>query len=413
MSEAQETTKDSVKDQEKPKKSKTWCCCLVLIILAILSFLGWRTFVFFGTKSEGTNSNQTTSKITKNYTYHEPSSEAKTRQIDCLSLVVFRITKKNVLCLNLYQTSAEDIKSKLSASSYDRVIVYGEKITFDGNPNSGMTDFAQKFYRVAKFTDQITLPKLMEYYGLENLEYITSEFSPYPAIYYFVDPIDSIMKSCSSDTAATGCGLAHFGLEVNDKVLENETNSVYFLSRPNSSDTIKLEIDKPFSCYTNSTLIHETAHVLTNANESTLSGSQLSLHYVPTWFAETQSELAGALGHDWVCGPGTIKVAECVINGKNAKDCDLIKFNSVFAPVGNHPKFPRDNNCELAMVNEFYNYIGTGDLKTLYSKFFQAVRAQTKVKDLSNDEAFTNFLLDLTNNDQSVKDNLSSHGCSI
>ncbi len=408
MAEEKEATKEQPKKEEKPK-SKKWCFCLVFLGLAIIAFLGWRTYVFFGSGANGNGTpNQTASKT---YTYHEPSAEAKNRQIDCLSLVVFRITKKNVLCLNLYQTSADDIQAKLSGSNYDRVIVYGEKTIFDGNPNTGLTDFSAKFYRVAKFTDQITLPKMMAYYGLENLNYITSEFSPYPAIYYLIDPIDLIMKSCSADAA--GCGLAHFGLEVNDKVLENETNSIYFLSRPNSSDTIKLDIDKPSDCYTNSTLMHETAHVLTNANESTLKGSVLSLHYVPTFFAETQAELAAVLGSDWVCGAGTIKKSVCEKDGKVSESCDLIRYNSIFPPAGQHPKFPRDNNCELAMVNEFYKYIGGGDLKTLYPKFFQAVRAQTKVKNLSTDEAFINFLLGLTNNSQSVKDNLSSHDCSI
>lgn len=404
-----EQPKESIKPPPKPK-SKKWLFCCGILILAVIIFFGWRTFIYLNSGSQDSASD-TPSKATKTYSYHEPSTEAKTRQIDCLSLVVFRINKENVLCLNLYQTLAEDIQNKLSSSSYDRVLLYGEKTIFDGNPNTGMTDFAQKFYRVAKFTDQITLPTLMKYYGLENLDYITSEFSPFPAVYYNIDTIDNIMKNCKSDAA--GCGLAHFGLYTNDQVLENQTNTVYFISRPNSTDTLKLDIDKPTDCYTSGTLMHETAHVLTNANESTLKGSQLSLHYGPTFFVEAQAELAGAQGHDWVCGTGTIKVSECVINGESDKNCDLIKFNSVFPPAGNHPKFPRDNNCELAMIDEFYKYIGSGDLLVSYPKFFQEFRAQTKVKDLSTDEAFMNFLLELTGDSQSVKDTLSSHGCSV
>jgi len=289
------------------------------------------------------------------------------------------------------------------------VIVYGEKIIVDGNPNTGMTDFAQKFYRVAKFTDQITMPKLMEYYGVDNLNYITKEFSPYPAIYVFIDTVDSIAKSCRQD--ALGCGLAHFGLQANDSVLNNETNSVYFIARPNTQDTLRLEIKKPSDCYTNGTLIHEIGHVLSNANESTLQGSQLSLHYAPTWFDEAHAELTGTLGPGWVCGSDTIKTTECVIGGKSDKDCDLIKFNSIFPPAGNHTKFPKDNNCELAMINEFYKYIGSGDLKTQYAKFFIALRAKTKTENLYEDSAFANFLIRLMDN-QNVKDNLSSHGCS-
>jgi hypothetical protein len=251
----------------------------------------------------------------------------------------------------------------------------------------------------------------MEYYGVENLDYITKEFSPYAAIYYFVDTVDKIAQSCRED--ALGCALAHFGTQVNDRVLENETNEVYFIARPNTQDTLRLKINKPSDCYTNGTLIHETGHLLSNANQSTLKGSQLSLHYAPIWFDEAHAELAGTLGTDWVCGTGTVKIDECTINGKNDKNCDLIKFNNVFPPAGNHTKFPKDNNCELAMINEFYKFIGAGDLKTQYSKFFIALRAKSKNENLYQDDAFMNFILGFSGNSQSVKDNLSSHGCSI
>ncbi len=408
MAEEKEPEKEQPKKEEKPK-SKKWCFCLVFLGLAIIVFLGWRTYVYFGS---GSNQSSTPKPAaSKNYTYHEPSTEAKNRQIDCMSTVFYRMEKKNALCLNLYQISAEDIQEKLSSSSYDRVIVYGEKIIVDGNPNTGMTDFSQKLYRVAKFTDQITVPKLMEYYGVEDLNYITQEFAPYPAIYVYIDTVDEIAQSCRSD--ALGCGLAHFGLQANDSLLNNTTNGVYFLARPNTQDTLRLEIKKPSDCYTNGTLIHEIGHVLTNANQSTLQGSKLSLKYVPTWFDEAQAELTGTIGPDWVCGTGTVKTTECLINGKSAKDCDLVKFNNVYPPAGNHTKFPSENPCDLAMINEFYKFLGSGDLESQHSKFFTALRTKTKVKDLSSDEVFMNYILEFLGNSQSVKDNLSSHGCGI
>jgi hypothetical protein len=401
---------DSGKQSEKevkPKSSRKWYFCCGIILLFIIAYF----VIGFLVANRHSSSTKTTPAPAKNYQFHEPSAEVANRQIDCMSLVYYRVNKKNALCLNLYQTSAEDIQGKLSASNYDRVIVYGEKTIFDGNPNTGMTDFSSKFYRVAKFSDQITLPKLMEYYGVENLDYITKEFAPYPAIYYYIDTADTIAKSCSSD--ALGCALAHFGALVNDQALENQTNTAYFLARPNTQDTIRLAINKPSDCYTNFVLIHETGHVLSNANQSTLQGSQLSLHYAPIWFDEAHAELAGTLGLAWVCGQDTVKTEECTINGKNDKNCDLIKFNSVFPPSGTHTKFPKGNNCELAMIDEFYKFLGSGDLKTQYSQFFIALRAKTKNENLSTDEAFISFLINLSGNNQSVKDNLSSHGCSF
>lgn len=393
--------------KEKPKSKKWFYCCGILILIVLLYF----GLAFLASSRQSTTTKKTETAPVKNYSYHEPSAEAKNRQIDCMSTVFYRMEKKNALCLNLYQTSAEDIANKLSSGSYERVIVYGEKIIVDANPNTGMADFSQKLYRVAKFTDQITLPKLTEYYGVDNLDYITKEFSPYPSIYVFIDTVDKIAQSCQHD--ALGCGLAHFGLQANDSLLENETNGVYFIARPNTQDTLRLITSKPSDCYTNGTLIHEIGHVLSNANESTLQGSALSLHYAPTWFDEAHAELTGTLGVGWVCGAGTVKVEECTINGKSDKNCDSIKFNSIFPPAGNHTKFPKDNNCELSMVNEFYKFLGSGDLKSQYAKFFTALRAKTKNENLYEDNTFMDFILGVTGNNQNTKDALSSHGCQI
>ncbi|MDZ7586736.1 MAG: hypothetical protein U0946_03185, partial [Patescibacteria group bacterium] len=203
---------------QKPKKSKKWWCCGVAIF--IIALIGVAIYWY---ESKEASSNVVKFSPPRNYQYHEPSTEALNRNLDCKKLVLYARSpekqKYNILCLNLYQTSPEDIAAKIAAQKYDRIIIYGEKAIFDANPSiTAAADFSKNFYYTAKFTDQYTLPKMMTFYGLSDLSYITKDFSPYPALLYELEPISEVHRICKHNSAS-GCAQMHIWSILDEKVL--------------------------------------------------------------------------------------------------------------------------------------------------------------------------------------------------
>ena len=73
----------------------------------------------------------------KGYQYPQPSEEALNRTVNCNDLYsLYEFPRSNSLCLNTFQTSPEDITQKLSESSYDRIVLYGERSVFDAPTSS-------------------------------------------------------------------------------------------------------------------------------------------------------------------------------------------------------------------------------------------------------------------------------------
>ncbi|MCL5407637.1 MAG: hypothetical protein M1429_04035 [Patescibacteria group bacterium] len=402
-------------DEEKPKKkSKKWWClgCLgVLVAIVIMVIIIQR-------QAGSSGSDEPKMSAAKNYPYHEPSAEAKNRNLDCKKTVLYvRSPAKqnyNILCENIYQISPEDLAAKISAQKYDRIMLYGENVIFDANPSiAGAQNFSQNFYNTVKFTDQYMLPKMLAFYGLADLSYISKDFSPYPALFYELEPKDEVHRICKTNSAS-GCAQMHMWATLDEEILTRHiwTNRE-FLSKDNM-DSVSWDTHWPADCYTDFVLEHETAHLLVGAHALKVVGMSINTwYYIPSWFNEQQAGLAEILGQNLVCGEGTRVNIKTIVNGKEEPK-DITYFNSLYPAISLSQTYPRDNPCELGMLSSFYRYLDKGDINTTYPAFMTSFRqAMEKNNDFRDDQTFLNFLKDLHNNDPAEMDFLRSHQCSV
>ena len=401
---------------EKPKKSKKWCYlgCLGVILVVIIFIV-----VMLIVERRQKASDEPKMAPAKNYSYQEPSAEAKNRNLDCKQIIIYKNTPAkqnyNLLCQNLYQTSADDLYAKISAQKYDRIIVYGERVIFDANPLIiSSKETSDKFYNITKFTDQIALPKLMSFYGVDNLDYINTYFSPFPAFTYQFETKAELAKICKSSTAS-GCAQMHFWSILDEGVFTRKADWIndHFLSKDNM-DSVSWTTKWPQDCYTDTVLIHETGHLLIDAHPFTVVGRSISdWYYIPSWFNEQQAGLTEIYGQDQVCGKGTLADFNTRVNGQEAPK-DLVYLNSIFPAISLSQTYPRDNPCELGMLSSFYRYLTKSDINTTYPAFMTAFRKAIEVNnDFRDDQTFLNFLKSVHQNDPVEMEFLRSHQCSI
>jgi len=410
------------KTEEKPK-SRRWClyCGIptgLAILIVILVLVGKTIFPSLSGLFNATNSSTKTGVVApKDFVYSEPSAEAKNRQIDCHSYRFFN--NQNVLCLNLYQTSAEDINQKLTAGNYDRVVLYGERALYDASPSSTeVENLPERLYMYAKFADGVTIPKMMSYYGLKNLDYISSDYMPnYGALYIAFYDKAKLIELCKVDSGCAGDG---YSIKLSNNYLSKEyqgplpTNSYH---RYETDTSFYYKIKWPSNCYVTGTQLHEIAHMLFNAQTiSIMRRVYASKHediYPPVWFDEQQAGFWESWGPELVCGPEVYTDFTGTWESKKDDSLRLVKFQTQYPPDPLSHDFPKDDPCKLAIVTEFYRFLNKGSLEEQMPKFYTASLPFVKDKSFYDTKIFANFVLGLNGNDPVEKDFLNSKSCGI
>lgn len=387
-------------------KSSTpkWCWwgCLVPIVIGLAFF----AFIFISEAKVNRKHNQTAPE--RIYTYHAVSSTVKNRTIDCLNMpeVGEVPPSANPLCLNLYQTSPSEINASLKKSAYTTVMLYGEKIFFEAETEPQMTikDYGKALYDTAKFTDQVTVPKMMGLYGISDLSYINDnprhvQLLPYDGLYIRLAHGTDTLRFC--DSVATGCATAWYGIIIPEKSL-NEHSFNTSLTRENG-DKITVKSEWPKNCYTDSTFIHEIAHTMSYNGRMYLDG--INGKEIPKYVNEYISGLLGRAAPEYICGNGTVTY-ESVIDGKNGS-ANLLEFNSILPPVALSHDHPEDG-CNLAVLT-LWNQTMAKDWPANFTKFFSQNRADNKKRiDHGSETAWGEFVLDFAG---TGRDFLNSHGC--
>lgn len=343
----------------------------------------------------------------KNYTYPTPSAEALNRVVNCQDIIHYKeFPRTNPLCLNLFQTSTDDISQKLTEGSYDRIILYAERSVFDAPTSSGVTaNYLSDLYHDVKFMDQIAIPKLLAVYGLADVSYITIT-KPYPYLYFRISNLEETDKICHySDTGekARGCASGWFSSIIPEDAVGPQMSNALPIVRTSDKARFSYLTHYPADCYANETFLHETSHLLNDAGEGTT-----GTYVMTDWFNEQIAGYFGIYGAELACGDRTVILQ----NKPEVKDVPkaLAEFNSVFPPPDLSHEYPKDNPCEQALLTQWYRYLAKGDLRSNFKRFFVEQRATTP--SFSTDTILANFLLNL-DNDPSAKEFLTSHGCAL
>lgn len=403
----------------KPKRSPLKIFIIVSIILAVLCGASLLIFlVLSGISKQASSTDNGPAGAARNYTYKQPSQTAKNRVIDCnKDFRTFMANPKNVLCLNLYQTSPDAIQERLTGNNYDNILLYGENTFLDVATNINKpADFAKRVYDFAKFTDSIALPKLMSLYGVDNLNYINKDFAPYPGIYYEVRNQAEVNKSCSSQYNVGGCTQFHFLVVMLEDVItgKDQISKSFAWSRNETDDHLFYRRTVPIDCYTSHILLHETAHSLLYAREHTIEGMSLTgnTSKTPRWFNEEQAGMTHIVGFEQICGADIISDVHGTF-ARKVENADFLKFQSVFPsnPIaGGSPS----NDCQRAILTSFYKYLSQGEIDERMPKIMTKIREKSKVKGfLEVDRNFASLILGFHGNDLKEKKFLNSKGCGI
>lgn len=409
---SEEKTED-IKDA-KPKKSNNWCCWVPagIFLLAFVAYVIIQIIPYDFTEHSPA----------RNYQLPAPSAEALNRKLDCQDFPIYKNnpTKYKPLCLNLYQTSIQEFNAASVSGQYNKILVYGQYLTFEITVPTTIRkvdNLGEAVLRVAKFNDLITLPKMMAYYSVDSLDFIPKQLSPYPAIYVQFANQDEVKEKCKAYVG--GCAILNFGMVIKYGMLMEHINLGGLINRPNSDSGDVFEYDKawPSDCYAEEVIIHETGHNLLVANKIGVKGISTSGWLkAPSYFNENLTEILTHEFPDEVCGAGTTKIVKDVIGGKNMTG-GLIEFNGVYPPAMLHPtSYPKDNSCELAIMNTYSHYLLKGDFKTQFTKFIVAFRQAMKdnaYAAFEDDKKMANFMVKMLGNDPAEKEFLNSHACGI
>jgi len=344
----------------------------------------------------------------KGYTYPNPSETALNRTVNCD--VVFGVPefpRTNPLCLNIFRTSAEDMKKELTSASYDRIVLYGERSVFDAPVSAqGDKQYIDDLYNAVKFMDLIAIPQYLHAYGLTDVSYITLT-KPYPYLYYRISVIDESDKLCRNADDTTekiqGCARGYFSSVIPVSAVGPQLSSARPILRKSDKKRFSYLTHYPSDCYANAIFTHETAHMLNIAGIS-----ETKERVMDTWLTEQIAGFFSIYGDNLACGDGTVS------NQRNKKSTDTVKelvaFNAPFAPAALSHDYPEGSTCRQALLSVWYTYLSKGNYQENFRNFFQEQRATTP--SLVDDSVFAKLLLRL-NPDPSVRTLLVSKGCTL
>jgi hypothetical protein len=343
----------------------------------------------------------------KGYAYPVPSAEAAERQVNCQDIYqMAEFPRENSLCLNVFQTSPEEMTQKLSSGGYDRIVLYAAYSIYDAPTSSDVTkNYITDLYHTAKFMDQIAIPKFLAAYGLTDVSYIKFT-TPYPYLYFRISDLDEADKICHDKDASgkiQGCARSYYASIIPISAVGPQMSSALPLVRESDKARFIYLTHYPADCYANGIFLHETSHLFNAAGEAFT-----GIHVMDSWFNEQVAGFFRIYGAELTCGNGTVVMQK--EPEVNDVPLALAKFNSTFAPVDLSHDYPKDNLCRQAMLTAWYRYLSRGDLSANFTRFF--VEQRTTTPSLVSDTIFANFLLGL-DPDPTSRALLVSKGCTL
>ncbi len=386
-------------------------CLIVLLLLQSLTFLdiGLVGSFFRGLRSKKDEKNILfNASPPRNYPIQEPGSAVRSRKIDCDDLYWYTsdgpYPGKTLFCANLYAANEREIATVLEAKSAERIILYGENVFFDVTSHQAEMD-AGYILNAAKFTDQVTVPTMMDIYGFSDLSFIGKSVAPYPALHIYLDHYDKINEG--HELPFGGFAYGYF---------ENTTGILRFTQfkpekktyyRPGSTDKVAISYAWPENCYISQDMIHEINH---NFSQIKIKPDKDYFFYLPNWFEEQVGNVVWSMFPEYICGEGTIESFQSSIDDRTGNQ-NLVEFNSIMPPAPTYGKedwFKTD--CQKATMVSWYRFIGKGDFKTQFRKYATEMRKATKTTYLRDENNMAEFIANLDGT-AAARNFLLEHGC--
>ncbi|MBU2025418.1 MAG: hypothetical protein ABIC19_03705 [Patescibacteria group bacterium] len=405
---------------QKSSPRKISCLIIILALLFITTaiFFSGAAFFFRGFSPFNRGNSSFDSPFTaskpRDYPLHEVSQSVLSRKADCSGLYLYKLNsekKKNLYCANLYNVTENEIQEVALKNNYDRIVLYGEKIFFD--VNAGNKSFsASRIIDLARFTDQITVPVMMELYGLEDLSYISQAYAPYPALHLIINSSEEI--NAGHTNKSNGYAYIYWGNATDDLYVNTPKSSNKSYKRQGTADNITIHYSWPQNCYISQGMLHELNH---NFAMIKITPTAKDGYFIlPNWFDEQVASFVSVVFPEYVCGQNTIWSYESTISNKKS-DQNLVEFNSIMPPgnIYNNKTDWYKTECQKAIMVSWYRFLGSGDLKIQFKKYAVEMRKTSKSVNLRNDNTLASFIAGLfeANKITEVKDFLIKNGCSL
>jgi len=390
-----EMNEEKTRAQAPKKKSKVGCCIgLSVFGLLLLGVVFYYVIGPFGLGLDLFGNQAKMDKVVdealqrgaeRQYTYAQPSTQAKTRTVDCSKLFKFsKLPRNNPLCVNLYNATAQDLQTKIDSGKYDRIVVYGDNIIMDApSALASYTDMGTRIYNVAKFSDLVTLPKLMGLFGISNLKDMSFGIAPYKAIFYRVSTLEEGASVCGiwpDGEKISSCAIGDGMTIISDRIIAPEDNASVRFNAASAPTNMYYFIKFPTNCYTDDIFIHETTH-----NLISYSGQ------VPKWFNEQTAGFVGRVGPEEVCGANTLEKFRTKVDGKEVKNYTPVKFLGIFPAAETSHDYP-ESTCNQGVLTQWYRYLNEGgNWPSQFKTFFTDMRNSNPAVD--SDAGIKQFLL--------------------
>lgn len=401
-------------DSPKTSKKFLWIITIVVILLFFGSKLFFSGVVFLlhdlsfsGSKKNSADFLFGTSEP-RDYSFHAVSQSVREKKANCQELYLYtsKKEKNKIYCANLYNTTEEDLEAVLSEDSFDRIVLYGEKMFLDVEANKGLFS-ASKIIDLARFTDQITVPAMMELYGITDFNYIGKAYAPYPALHLALNSDEKINEGHTNKSS--GYAYIYWANMTDNFYLTTPKSTSKSYVRQDMADRITINYSWPENCYVSQGMLHELNHNFAMIKMAPTAKDGYFL--LPNWFDEQVASFAYAIFPEYVCGPGTIKSYKTTINNV-VGDKNLIEFNSIMPPANlyNGKTGWYKTNCQKAIMVSWYRFIGKGDLKTQFREYATLMRKVAKTVNLRGDNALAAFISGLHGTAE-AKNFLIQNGC--
>lgn len=400
------------------RASKQGCCIIIGVIILIVALASVAYFSnresfnkLFSGQEKDTSRDPARAR---DYQYLAPTTEGQTRKIDCLDLYQpEHFSRKNPLCLNIYQTSVESLSGQLAAGNYDTLVLYGERIIIESDLKyaNGNPIPADSLYNTAKFSDGVTVPKLMELFDLTNLNFVTIKLPtgktilPYNALYVRITDSLKVAEACES--IASGCALAWWSVILPNNIYQERHSYTRDHYRNYDTDKLSQTFSWPSNCYTDPVMLHEMSHILSYSSRTQFDWSKGAV--LPKYFDEYLAGFVEDLGADAVCGAGVVNTTSNASG--QALASNLVEYNSIYPPAElSHHHPTSDQACNLATINAFNLYLGQGNWQEQLGKFSKNLWTFVATSTTDIEQNFTDLIYYLN---PSAKEFLLEHGCKL
>jgi hypothetical protein len=405
------------------KRASRQGCCIVFSIVLILVIIPVIYFVKNPTViSELLNdpSNEAAKEkepaAAREYQLSVPSAEAQNRVFDCSEVKEDEhFSRGNLLCQNLYQTSAEDLKQKLNSGRYDTVMLYGERLIIESDLKfyNGNSIPAEDLYNVARFNDGLTMPEMLKLFRIDDMSFINRLKLPtgkklfsYDAMFIRVGNSQKVAEACSS--VASGCSSGWYWLTLPDEIYKPRHSYTLDHYRNYETDKLSQKFNWPSNCYTDGIILHEITHALGYSSRTSRTWGEGGV--LPVYFNEYMAGFVEDMGAELVCGAGTITAISNASGQPVASN--LVEYNSIYPAAElshDHPK--ADQTCQLASLSAWTAYLGKGEWTEQFGKFSRKLWQMPGYT--TNEEVDRGTLNVITSLDPSAKAYLNNYGCNL